>query len=167
MNSKLNHVHQSGMISPDCNGNFKLNKDRGHSWTYLYNDNSNGGHCMTAKMVRNCRESAFLLSTMQWLEWWRLAMCTTHIFYVAVITSLNPRLLLSFLYSMQQPGNEASNNLNNSSIYNSSDCITESVMSKLSVGLKMCPKHSHYVQLCSHLYAYHYAQNCASGPWCL
>ena len=66
MNSKLSHVYQSGTISPDFNGNFKLNKDRDHSWTYLYNDNSNGGHCMTAKMVRNCHEdgeSAFSLST--------------------------------------------------------------------------------------------------------
>jgi len=81
-----------------------------------------------------------------------------HIIYVAVIASLNPRLLTSFLYSMQHTRNKASNNLNNSSVYNYSDCITESVMSKLSVGLK----HRHYAQLCSHLYAYHYAQNYAS-----
>jgi len=60
---------------------------------------------------------------------------------------------------MRQPWNEASDNLANSSIYNSPECITESVMSKVCQNLKMSPKHSHCAQLCSHLYAYHYAQN--------
>jgi len=60
--SKLSHVYQSGTISPDFNGNFKLNKDRDHWCTYLYNDNSNWGHCMTAKMVRNCVKTVRVLS---------------------------------------------------------------------------------------------------------
>jgi len=61
-----------------------------------------------------------------------------HIIYVAVITSLIPRLLPSFLYSLRQPGNEASNDLNNSCIYNASDCAIESVMSKLNVSISKC-----------------------------
>ena len=31
-------------------------------------------------------------------------------------------------------------------------------MSKVCQNLKMCPKSSHYAKLCSHLFAYHYAQ---------
>jgi len=51
---------------------------------------------------------------------------------------------------MQRPGNEAGNNTTLLTVYQ---------MSKLCQYLKLCPSQGHYVQLCSHLFGYYYAQN--------
>ena len=51
----MNHVYHVYQWYPweQCSSVLNgCNKDKDHSWTYLFNDNSDGDYCTAAKMMR-------------------------------------------------------------------------------------------------------------------